>query len=39
MGWGFRESCRDFFNELKILPLLSQYISVCYYLLLIIGVI
>jgi hypothetical protein len=26
MGCGYRESCRDFFKELGILPLRSQYI-------------
>jgi hypothetical protein len=26
MGYGYRESCRDLFNELHILPMRSQYI-------------
>jgi hypothetical protein len=26
MGYGYRESCRDLFKELNILPLRSQYI-------------
>jgi hypothetical protein len=26
MGCGYRESCRELFKELKILPLTSQYI-------------
>jgi len=38
MGIGYRESCRESFKELKILTLSSQYISLCYCLLFIIGV-
>jgi hypothetical protein len=38
MGIGYRESCRESFQELKILTLSSQYISSLLFLLLIIGV-
>jgi len=38
MAYGFRESCRELFKELKILTLSSQYIFSLFCLLLIIGI-
>jgi hypothetical protein len=41
MGFGYRESCRELFKELKILTLSPQHHSIytlCYCLLLIIGI-